>query len=278
MRSILLALLLILANVPVVGADDPAPKPAPQPAPQPDPTVPPQPAPQPDPPVPPQPAPQPDPPAPPKPMPPEPAPPGPPQPEPPAPPPVPEPSSTPPPAESTITIAADPKHPFAWSAESPEVLYRDKSWTHIGDNNFDPSSDGASDLTRRSGGIALAFAVALGEGPRGALQQPRWKTVVIKGTVIGNDTGKLGTTTATVVFLGGKPVGRITKSGAFAIAIDKHALVAASDNKESLATITIASGRNGDRDVDDQELGKFVVMLSEDPIPDPPAPVPPATK
>ncbi|MBI4617261.1 MAG: hypothetical protein HY720_26850 [Planctomycetes bacterium] len=150
------------------------------------------------------------------------------------------------------------------SEEDPALLYKDETWTHVGDDNFSPESDGASDLTRKSGGVRLEIKVVLGEAAAARVAEERWKSVVLTGNVIGNDTGRLGQCTATVVELGGKKIGEIKESGIFRIRFDK-ALLTSGDEKPSVFAIT--TGANGDSDRDDQELGYFELRLSTEELP-----------
>lgn len=138
-------------------------------------------------------------------------------------------------------------------------IYRDKSWQHIGNGNFSPQSDGASDLTVESLGESLAIKITIDEAILKELNDKRWKSVEFQGEVIGNDTGKFGGCTATLVKLDGKEIGKITKSGHFRIAFDKSKLPKAPNKK---IEIQIQSG-NAAGDADDQELGQFVLRLSE---------------
>ena len=89
-------------------------------------------------------------------------------------------------------------------------------------------------------------------------------SVELSGSVIGNDTGKFGSTTATLVFLGERKIGEITASGTFRIRFDHRWL---STDPEKPNVFRITSGRNGATDLDDQELGAFVVRLSTEPLP-----------
>jgi hypothetical protein len=146
----------------------------------------------------------------------------------------------------------------------PALLYRDKSWTHIGDGNFSPESDAASDLAFESKGGSLEFSVVIEGEAADVVQQERWKSAVLSGSVIGNDTGKIGSTTPTVVSLGERKIGQITASGTFRIRFDHRWL---STDPEKPNVFRIASGRNGDTDLDDQELGSFVLRLSTEPLP-----------
>lgn len=174
-------------------------------------------------------------------------------------------------------VTADPRHrePWAWSADRPELLYRDRSWTHIGDNNFSQQSDGASDLTRKSAGIILRIVVPLPDAAMAEVGQARWKTVRLRGSIIGNDAGRVGETGATVVRLThptkGPVVGKIVKSGGIDLRFDK-ALLAKARRRDGAIHVFVVSGRNGATDVDDQELGRFQLVLSPDPMPAKPAP------
>lgn len=153
--------------------------------------------------------------------------------------------------------------------EKPPVLYADRSWTHIGDGNFSPQSNGFSDLTTKSAGPALEFEVTLTKEQWTTVANDRWKSAVLTGSVIGNDTGQFGETTPTRVQLDGKEIGRITKSGLFRIVIDKARLLAGDPEKP--LRFRIASGKNSGDDVDDQELGSFRLVLSKDVPPKPPS-------
>jgi hypothetical protein len=146
----------------------------------------------------------------------------------------------------------------------PPVLYVDQSWTHIGDGNFSPQSDGSSDLTTESAGPAVEFKVKLTDDQRAAIGDERWRSAVLSGSVIGNDTGQFGATTPTIVELDGREIGRITNSGLFRIAFDKARLLA--DPRKPLA-FRIASGKNSGDDLDDQELGTFRIVLAEEALP-----------
>lgn len=174
--------------------------------------------------------------------------------------------------EKIVTAAPRHRKPWAWSAEQPELLYKDRSWTHIGDGNFAATSDGADDLTRESVGTTLRVVVPLSAAAQQEIGKAQWKTVLLKGSVIGNDAGRMGDTKATIVRLGKTEIGKITRSGTIAIRFDKTLLQRATDagaRKDGTAQIElfIASGRNGATDVDDQELGRFKLILSTDPLP-----------
>lgn len=163
-----------------------------------------------------------------------------------------------------VAGASDETWSALLAAADPSLLYRDKSWTHIGDNNFSPQSDGADDLRRKTVGKSLEIKVALDAAALQRTGDARWKSVVLKGECIGNDTGKFGSTTATVVELDGRKIGEITKSGVFRIAFDK-ALLAREPGKP--LTFRITTGQNGAHDADDQELGRFELRLAEAPLP-----------
>jgi hypothetical protein len=150
------------------------------------------------------------------------------------------------------------------SPPTTKTLYSDKSWTHIGNGSFSPDSDSASDLTVQSTGESLRVTVPLDENALHEIQNERWKSLVIRGEVIGNDTGFVGCT-ATTVNLNGKSIGQIKKSGNFRILFEKSQLPKASDKP---LVIEVVSG-NAAGDVDDQELGQFVLELSEAEIPKP---------
>jgi hypothetical protein len=150
------------------------------------------------------------------------------------------------------------------SPPATKTLYSDKSWTHIGNGNFSPNSDSASDLTVESTGESLSVSVPLDERLLEEIQNARWKSVVFRGEVIGNDTGLVGCT-ATTVNLNGKPIGQIEKSGNFRIVFEKSHLPKAADKP---VAIQVVSG-NAAGDVDDQELGQFVLELSEAEVPKP---------
>lgn len=150
------------------------------------------------------------------------------------------------------------------SEEDPALLYKDETWTHVGDDNFSPESDGASDLTRKSGGVRLEIKVVLSDAAAARVAEERWKSVVLSGNVIGNDTGRLGECTATVVDLAGKKIGEIKESGIFRIRFDKALLTA---GEETPSVFAITTGANGDSDRDDQELGYFELRLSTEEMP-----------
>lgn len=145
-----------------------------------------------------------------------------------------------------------------------KTLYSDKSWTHIGNGNFSPDSDSASDLTVNSTGESLSVTVPLDEKILKEIQNERWKSVVFRGEVIGNDTGFVGCT-ATTVNLNGKTLGQIEKSGNFRVVFQKSHLP---KDLEKPFEIQVVSG-SASGDVDDQELGQFVLELSEAEVPKP---------
>ena len=172
-------------------------------------------------------------------------------------------------APPRVEYQIKPAKPFVYDAERPELLYRDRSWTHIGNDNFAKTSDGADDLTRKAKGTTLKLVIALGEAQLKAIADPRWKRVTLRGSVIGNDTGRVGCS-ATTVTMGGKPIGKIVKSGSIKLAVSKQALLDARDPKTGAVTFVIDSGRTP-TDVDDQELGKFKLVLGEEALPKPAA-------
>jgi hypothetical protein len=159
-----------------------------------------------------------------------------------------------------ITQAADDK------PEPPATknIYSDKSWTHIGNGNFSPDSDAASDLTVKSAGESMSFAVNLDEKTLKEIGEARWNSVELQGEVIGNDTGYIGCS-ATVVKLNGEKIGQIEKSGQFRIVFEKSLLT---KTPKKPIVILIESG-NAAGDADDQELGQFLIRLSEARIPKP---------
>lgn len=172
-------------------------------------------------------------------------------------------------APPRVEFQVKPAKPFVYDKERPELLYRDRSWTHIGNDNFAKTSDGADDLTRKAKGTTLVLVIALGEAQLAAIGQDRWKRVTLRGSVIGNDSGRHGCSPTTVT-LGGKRIATITKSGSIKLAVSKQALLAARDVKTGAVTFVIDSGRTA-TDVDDQELGKFKLVLGEEPLPKPAA-------
>ncbi len=150
------------------------------------------------------------------------------------------------------------------SPPASKALYADKSWTHIGNGNFSSNSDSASDLTVESTGESLSVSVPLDEKLLQEFQNEQWKSVVFRGEVIGNDTGLVGCTSTTVKF-NGKTIGQIEKSGNFRIVFEKTYLPKALDKP---LEIQVVSG-NAAGDADDQELGQFVLELSEAEVPKP---------
>ncbi len=157
--------------------------------------------------------------------------------------------------------AQGPKSP----KPATKQIYRDSSWTHIGNGNFSAQSDGASDLTVKSAGESMSFRLTFKPDLLKEIANPRWKSVEFQGEVIGNDTGKFGNCTATVVKLNGQQIGEIRMSGNFRIAFEKSLLL---KTPQKPLTMLILSG-NASGDTDDQELGQFVLMLSERPAPIP---------
>ena len=113
----------------------------------------------------------------------------------------------------------------------------------------------------------MEFTLKPTDAHRRLLAADVWRSAVLSGSVIGNDTGQHGNTSPTIVTLNGKEIGRITKSGLFRIPFDKQALVA--DPKKPLV-FRVASGKNAGNDLDDQELGTFRLVLSKDAPPAPP--------
>ncbi len=144
----------------------------------------------------------------------------------------------------------------------PEVLYADQSWTHVGDNNFSPESDAASDLTLRSAGTAIEIKFVIADGSKALLAGEEYRSVVFKGTAIGNDTGRLGDTTATVVELNGKKIGEVKESGSFEIVFEESILRLDAD-ADHPNLLVLTTGQNGATDRDDQEMGMFEVRLSK---------------
>jgi hypothetical protein len=182
-----------------------------------------------------------------------------------------------PPVPPQVAHAGDPD--FVYDAERPAILYRDKVWLHLGDDSFSEQSDGASDLTRKSLGIQLRLAIRLGAAQLAALADPRWQRVAFKGSVIGNDTGRFECG-PTVVTIGtqGKTIGQIVKSGSFVILLDKATVLEQLDRQRGVLELQIASGKAANsNDVDDQEIGRFQLVLEEEALPEPttePAPPP----
>lgn len=175
---------------------------------------------------------------------------------------------------STCVVAEDAKN-----EPKPEVatqrLVKDRTWVHIGDNNFDQQSNGASDLTLKAVGSSASFKITLDADALNQLKDDRWKSVELRGSVIGNDTGTHGNTSPSIVELNGKPIGKITKSGLFVIPIETKRVIAFG-NKPLVFKVT--SGQNSAKDFDDQELGLLEVWVSERAIPALKKPVVPASK
>lgn len=155
----------------------------------------------------------------------------------------------------TLSAAAQDEEP---------LLHEDQSWTHIGDGNFSTDSDAAGDMTYAVAGGDLELKLELDSADLELLKDPGWRCLVFAGEVIGNDVERIPTCEPTQVKLNGKVVGQISQSGMFRILIDRALL---SLDPEVPNVFRVESGRNGDADRDDQELGFFTIRLTREPLP-----------
>ncbi len=154
----------------------------------------------------------------------------------------------------------------AAAQEKEPLLHEDQSWTHIGDGNFSSDSDAAGDMTYAVAGGDLEFKLELNAEALALLRDEGWKSVIFAGEVIGNDVERIPTCEPTQVKLNGTVVGEIAQSGMFRIQFDKALL---SLDPEAPNQFRVESGRNGETDRDDQELGYFTIRLSREKPPEP---------